>query len=153
MKSLIALLALSSSLAALGSELATERPLVIVHGDVTVALEGFQRSEVKVFLSYAGLRFNQCGIRLASNAQGQPELQAFLADNLRIEDERGNDISTVDAAGDLVALLPFPQLDLYGRSHVVRTRGGETLAQLTEEVRSNFLHELTLTAQNLPCQR
>jgi hypothetical protein len=153
MKLLTIFFCISFSTALFSAQAEVEAPLIVIHGEVTADLESLQTASVNVFLSYVGLRFNHCGIKLETSTQDAPEVQDFLMENVVIHDQAGNEIAERDSDGDLVAVVANPHIDRYGRFHIVSTRRGETLAQLTARVKETFQHDLAIRVKNLSCLR
>lgn len=110
-----------------------------------VLLSDVQESEITIFLSYTGIHFDQCGIKVRANnfTRGQD-----ISEILTISPDGSMDMGEITPTA-LVAKLPNPQSSSHGAFFTIKTKSGQSIAAEVSKV--SDVYKVDAFVENLPC--
>lgn len=143
MKIIISIFVLLLTVPAFAAEL--NKP-TIINQNQFVLLSDVKESQLQVFLSYTGIQFNQCGIRIRLNHFHRSEDLVPLIDIQKTEG-----ISAVEIVdGQMVARVDRPEFSSFGAFYTILSKTGEPIDETIQQL-SNTTN-IDAIVENLPCE-
>ena len=118
-------------------------------GDFTV-ISDLQSSEITVFLSYTGIRFDHCGITLRGSNIAPDKLRQLL--NIQV----GTEPTLAKVVGRQVQIaVKNPNNTTYGQFFIIQTKTGESFSETFKKIDSHGQSngKVDVIAEILSCKK